>query len=612
MSSQTPEFLALQLHQQAILKLHNRDWDGAIAACQKALELRPDWAVPCKTLGVAFQFRGQLPEAKQWYQKAVELQPEFAEAHANLGSVYAKERRWEAAIEAYQTALEINSNLAGVYRNLAKVWMEIERPDRAIECQYRVLQLEPNSGNAGDYLELGNQFFKQQKLDRAIACYENAIALEPALFQAHHNLGEVFNTRGQSDRAIACYENAIVANPTSKTTYRCLEKTLIERGEWERLVDVYNRELRADPDCFETHRNLGSILIKMERYERGIEAYLKAIEIKPNFYWSYWNLWEILARHKQLQRAIAILEAAVHRLPDSHQVELNLGEALSRDGQMPAAIAAYRNSSYKNMSRSHPEIVRKYWDKSRPLSPHFIIIGTQKGGTTSLYRYLEKHPQIVGCIKKETHFWNLHFRRGLDWYLSHFPHLAPEADIRTGEATPNYLEIPEVPHRLFRAFPRVKLIVLLRNPIHRAVSQYHHWVRLMQESRTLEEAMTSELNTLKNCSKQEIAKSPSPRYIQRGLYLYFLQNWLSVFPRSQFLILPSEDFYQNPRETFARVLDFLELPPCQLAEYSRHNRGHYTQTETEIYSQLRDYFRPHNRGLQDFLNLELNWDRDPG
>lgn len=608
MSSQTPELLALQLHQQAILKLNDRDWDGAIAACQKALELQPDWAVPCKTLGVAFQFRGNFRAAKKWYQKAVELQPEFAEAHGNLGSLYAKQGRWEAAIAAYQRALEINPKLAGVYRNLAKVWSELERPERAIECQYRALQLEPKSGNVTDYLRLGNQFFKQQKYDRAIACYENAIALDPTSFQAHHNLGEVFNARGQSEPAIACYENAIVANPTSKTTYRCLEKTLMERGEWGPLVDVYHRQLIADPDCFETHRNLGSILFKMGQPERGVDAYLKAIEIKPDFSWSYWNLWEILARHQKLKKAIAILEAAVHSSPDSEQIELNLGEALSRDGKMPEAMAALRNSSYKNMSRSHPEIVRKYWDETRPIPPDFIIIGTQKGGTTSLYRYLEKHPQIVGCIKKETHFWNLHFRRGLDWYLSHFPHLSPEADIRTGEATPNYLEIPEVPHRLFRAFPQVKLIVLLRNPIHRSISQYHHWVRLMQESRTLEEAMTSELNLLQKGTKQEIATSPSPRYIQRGLYLYFLQNWMSVFPRSQFLILPSEEFYQSPRDTFAKVLDFLELPPYQLAEYSCHNRGHYAPTETDIYAQLRDYFRPHNRRLQEFLNLEFNWD----
>lgn len=608
MPSKTPELSALKLHQQAILKLNDRDWDGAIAICKKALQLRPEWAIPCKTLGVAFQCRGNLQEAEKWYQKAVERQPEFAEAHANLGSLYAKKGRWEAAIAAYQRALEINPDLAGVYRNLAKIWVELEQPERVLECQYRALELEPKSGNVADYIKFGNHFFKQHKYDRAIACYENAIALDPASFQAHHNLGEVFNSRGQSDRAIACYENAIAINPASKTTYRCLEKTLVERGEWERLVDVYHRQLMADPDCFETHRDLGSILFKMGQPERGIDAYLKAIEIKPDFYWSYWQLWDIFARHHKLEKAIAILEEAIHRQPDSHRVELNFGEVLSRDGKMQKAIAAYRNSSYKNMLRSHPEVVRQYWDETQPRSPDFIIIGTQKGGTTSLYRYLEKHPQIVGCIKKETHFWNLHFRRGVDWYLSHFPHLSPEADIRTGEATPNYLEIPEVPHRLFQACPRVKLIVLLRNPIHRAVSQYYHWVRLMQESRTLEEAMTSELNLLQKGTKQEIAKSTFPRYIQRGLYLYFLQNWMSVFPRSQFLILRSEDFYQNPRDTFARVLDFLELPPHQLAEYCRHNRGHYNSTETEIYSQLRDYFRPHNRKLQDFLNLEFNWD----
>ncbi|GCE93222.1 TPR domain protein [Arthrospira platensis NIES-46] len=339
-----------------------------------------------------------------------------------------------------------------------------------------------------------------------------------------------------------------------------------------------------------------------------MNAFLKAIEIKPDFAWSYWNLWNILAEYEQLDQARKILVAAIDRFPDSEQVKLNLGELLSYQKKFQEAMVAYRDAAVQKTRRSHPEIVAKSADKSSPLPPNFIIIGTQKGGTTSLYRYLEEHPQMVGCIKKETHFWNQHFDRGLDWYLSHFPPSIFDTNIITGEATPNYLESPKVPERIFEEFPSIKLIVLLRNPITRALSQYHHWVRLMREYRPLEIVIESELNLIKSNLESESKLIQYPGYIWRGLYLPFLEKWMSIFPREQFLIIRSEDFYQNTSQVFNQVLDFLGLPSYELSNYCSYNSGRYPQIEPSVYSQLRDYFYPHNQRLQDFLNLQFDWD----
>src|SRR5687768_13237463 len=97
--------------------------------------------------------------------------------------------------------------------------------------------------------------------------------------------------------------------------------------------------------------------------------------------------------------------------------------------------------------------------------PDFLIIGAQRGGTTSLYRYLTEHPEIDPAVRKEIHFFSRHHEQGLDWYRAHFPRRDESSLV--GEASPNYLVHPDVPARVAAALPRVKLIALLRNPVDR-------------------------------------------------------------------------------------------------------------------------------------------------
>src|SRR3712207_6690007 len=102
--------------------------------------------------------------------------------------------------------------------------------------------------------------------------------------------------------------------------------------------------------------------------------------------------------------------------------------------------------------------------------PDFVIIGTQRGGTTSLYHYLSKHPEVLPALRKEIHFFDLNFDRGLDWYLAHFARQDQPGLV--GEASPLYMFHRDVPERVRRVLPNAKFIALLRNPVDRAYSQY--------------------------------------------------------------------------------------------------------------------------------------------
>ncbi len=127
--------------------------------------------------------------------------------------------------------------------------------------------------------------------------------------------------------------------------------------------------------------------------------------------------------------------------------------------------------------------VRRRTARSRVL-PDFIIIGVHKGGTTALYHYLADHPQVVRATAKELHYFYRHHDGDHLSYRAMLPTTAQMSLVArrhgtalTGEASPSYISHPHIPARVHAMVPNVKLIALLRNPVARAISAFHHLVR---------------------------------------------------------------------------------------------------------------------------------------
>jgi Sulfotransferase domain len=253
--------------------------------------------------------------------------------------------------------------------------------------------------------------------------------------------------------------------------------------------------------------------------------------------------------------------------------------------------------------------------KPTPNPPNFIIIGAQKGGTTSLYVYLTQHPQIAPATQKEIHYFDLQFDKGPEWYYSQFPTSAERGDKITGEASPYYIFHPHVPQRIYDLCPEVKLIVLLRNPVDRAISHYYHYIKIELESLSFEEAIASEPERLKGEKEKIIANQnyysyeyQHHSYLTRGIYADQLPAWMKLFPKSQLLILKSEDLYTNPGDTYNSVLEFLGLPSHQLETYEKYNSTEYQRVGETVYEQLREYFRSPNQRLTQLCDRDFDWD----
>jgi hypothetical protein len=262
------------------------------------------------------------------------------------------------------------------------------------------------------------------------------------------------------------------------------------------------------------------------------------------------------------------------------------------------------------------------------LLPDFLIIGTQRGGTTSLFHYLEAHACIKSAVNKDLHFFDRKYDKGLGWYRGHFPTRVEQWFTRrlqgraflTVEASPSYLFHPHAAGRVARAVPRVRLIVLLRNPVSRAYSQYHHAVELGHESLSFEEAIQGEeertAGEWERMLREEHYYSEAFKhrsYLSKGIYVEQLRTWMALFPREQFLILKSEEFYADPAGSVAQVLAFLGLSPDELRleqrAFKQYNNNIYPSgLSASTRERLAAYFEPHNRRLYDLLGADFGWD----
>ena len=256
--------------------------------------------------------------------------------------------------------------------------------------------------------------------------------------------------------------------------------------------------------------------------------------------------------------------------------------------------------------------------------PDFIILGAQKGGSTSLYVHLMQHPQIIGVARKELHFFDYKYQLGAWWYRTNFP---PKAELRrrsaelgkpvlTGEASPYYLFHPRAARRIKRVVPRAKLIALLRNPVDRALSHYHHEVRGGRETLSLEQAIRQEPKRLSG-EREKILRWPFYRslahqrhaYCARGVYADQLEAYGRYFDRDQLLVLKSEDYYERTQDVYGRVLDFLGLDPFRLPDLQPRNAGQYKKRNAALEERLYAYFEPHNQRLYDHLGEDFGWQR---
>ncbi|KAK1794419.1 hypothetical protein P4O66_010742 [Electrophorus voltai] len=272
-----------------------------------------------------------------------------------------------------------------------------------------------------------------------------------------------------------------------------------------------------------------------------------------------------------------------------------------------AALALEANSSGKD------------WTASRRF-PHALIIGVKKGGTRALLEFLRLHPD-VRALGSEPHFFDRHYARGLSWYRSMMPKALDGQIVM--EKTPRYFVTPETPARVRAMSQDIKLIVVVRDPITRAISDYTQIVSKTPGVPSFESL------AFKNGTAGSVDALWSPLHI--GLYARHLERWLAHFPPAQIHFVHGERLVHDPAGEVGRVQDFLGLQrivtdkhfyfnktkgfPC-LKKPEGSSKPHclgktkgrlHVRVQPEAVRKLREFYYPHNLRFYQMAGMDFGW-----
>ena len=283
---------------------------------------------------------------------------------------------------------------------------------------------------------------------------------------------------------------------------------------------------------------------------------------------------------------------------------------------------------------------RKITNRFRML-PSFLIIGGAKSGTTSLFAYLIEHPNIIPGSTKGGFFFQYLGNNTTSFYRSHFP--IKRKNLITCEATGGYFVHPLIPARVHKLLPLVKLIVVLRNPVERAYSEFHYRVMIGEQiTENFEDVIKSELKRIEIGKNNPELKIENTNYhqfsfshLRHGLYAQHIERWLKFFPKEQLLILHAKDLYNNLDNIVAETFDFLNLPKYQIESRIEKNKidkirplggrqrniyknidsktrtlfnvQNYPEMKSKTRKLLQDFFRPHNEKLFEMIGKRFDW-----
>lgn len=194
--------------------------------------------------------------------------------------------------------------------------------------------------------------------------------------------------------------------------------------------------------------------------------------------------------------------------------------------------------------------------------PDFVLVGAMRSGSTSLYRALADHPGVHMAPGKELRYFDRYYDRGEDWYLAHFDGAPPGSVV--GEATPDYLYADGALERMAADLPRVKALVILREPVDRAYSHYRMSVARRREDRRWDDVVDEELGGV-----------VGEGYLDRSRFGRQLERLHALVGADRSHVVAFESLRDEPGPTFAGVCDFVGIPVVLPPSLGRKVNGYF-------------------------------------
>lgn len=227
-----------------------------------------------------------------------------------------------------------------------------------------------------------------------------------------------------------------------------------------------------------------------------------------------------------------------------------------------------------------------------------------RAGSTTFFDAICRHPRITPPFLKEVHYFDLNAHRSLDWYRAHFP--KEDGKTITGEATPSYLFLPHVAPLAADLLPRARLLIILRDPVARAISHYVHECRSGRETRPFRQAIVEDMQNRPMGLLDRMRTS----YVQRGLYSQQIERWEKHFDPSTIKVVLLDDLVRETTRVLEETYAFLSLPTTEvdIPPLSERNQQQYAiQMPDSLANEVRAYLEPDNSRLAKWLGTTPPW-----
>lgn len=256
------------------------------------------------------------------------------------------------------------------------------------------------------------------------------------------------------------------------------------------------------------------------------------------------------------------------------------------------------------------------------MRPELVIVGAQRSGTTTLFRLLSDHPQVIRpTVSKGMAYFDLNYDRGEQWYRGMFPLQATafwrsSGRTLTFESSGYYMFHPLAAGRIASDLPGAKVVVMLRNPVDRAYSAHRHELRRGFESESFEDAIALESSRIAG-EADRLRIDPSYQsfeyqhhaYLARGEYAVQITRLFNTVGRDRTYIIDSDEFFQNQDAEFARLCSWLGLdapPPSRDQVWNAQPRE---DMPPSLRRELMRYFERSDEELTGLLGRKPSWRR---
>ena len=300
------------------------------------------------------------------------------------------------------------------------------------------------------------------------------------------------------------------------------------------------------------HRSIGD-------FDQAAAWFLASLSADPEPFHIHNELQFTRCSDQLLPDLVAYYSALCRRQPERALPHQLLAHYLMKQGNRAASIAESRKAARLGLGERASLLAPA---EAPPTPPDFLIIGVPKGGTTAVLRWLDHQPGLWCHPRKELHFFDGRYSYGTEWYEAQFPRFRDDAAVLRGEATPNYFSHSEAPQRVANLMPAVRAVLLLRNPLQRAISWVQHLQRLEGLEGDVASWLEQELQQLEPLTPEQLAAAPriGTGALQDSCYDIHLQRWRAVVPDQQLLLVSSDQLFREPAPQLARILSFLGQP----------------------------------------------------